>query len=115
MLLSESKILTHCNKIYFFELTKEVYKASNYITFLMRYAIHHNNIDYVNKFISILDKKYLTSWSLIALLRSISVCKNKITEWECLLNFSVGKVIEENLDPKKELYGLISEKNIDTI
>lgn len=105
-LLSESKMLTHCNEIYFFELTKEAYKASTYTTFIMRYAIHHNNIEYINKFIGILDKKHLTSWSLIALLRSISICKNEITEWEHLLDFSTGKVIEEGLDPRKELYGL---------
>lgn len=106
MLLSESEIINHCNKIYFFELTKDVHKVSAYTTFIMRYAIHRNNVEYINKFIENLDKKYLTSWSLIALLRSISICKSEITEWEYLFDLSMQKVISEGLNPRQELYGL---------
>ena len=105
-LLSECEITTHCNNIYFFEFTKDVYKVSAYTTFIMRYAVHHNNVEYINKFIEALDKTYLTSWSLIALLRSTSICKNDITEWEHLFDFSAQKIMNEGLNPRKELYGL---------
>lgn len=105
-LLSENEIINHCNNIYFFELTKDVYKVSAYTTFIMRYAAYHKNVEYINRFIEVLDKTYLTSWSLIALLRSISTCKSDVTEWEHLLEFSTQKIRDEGLDPRKELYGL---------
>ena len=72
----------------------------------MRHAVYHNNIEYINRFVGILDKKQLTSWSLIALLRSISTCKSDIYEWTDLLKFSTQKVASEGLNPKIELYGL---------
>lgn len=105
-LLSENEIVNHLSRIYLFELQKEVYKTSAYTTFIMRCAIQHNDIEYINKFIGLLDKNHLTSWSLIALLRSISVCKNDVGEWSNLLDFSNKKIVSEGLNPKVELYGL---------
>lgn len=105
-LLSENEIVNHLSQIYLFELQKEVHKASAYTTLIMRCAIQHNDIEYINKFIGSLDKNLLTSWSLIALLRSISVCKNDVGEWSNLLDFSNKKVVSEGLNPKVELYGL---------
>lgn len=105
-LLSENEMINHLNNIYLFELRKEVYKASAYTTLIMRHAVYHNNIEYINRFVGILDKKQLTSWSLIALLRSISTCKSDIYEWTDLLKFSTQKVASEGLNPKIELYGL---------
>ncbi|HHT7700751.1 hypothetical protein ACFGW3_05935 [Pasteurella multocida] len=105
-LLSEREMVSHFNKIYFFEVIKDEYKASAYTTLIMRHALHHNKIEYVNKFIKSLDKEQLTSWSLIALLRSVSICKNDISEWAVLLDFSTRKIINEGLDPIRELYGL---------
>lgn len=105
-LLSENEMINHLSQIYLFESRKEVYKASAYTTLIMRCAIHNNNVKYINKFIGLLDKKHLTSWSLIALLRSVSVCKNDVNEWADLLSFSNKKVVDEGLDPKIELYGL---------
>ncbi|EBY7415717.1 hypothetical protein D6J61_25900, partial [Salmonella enterica subsp. enterica serovar Alachua] len=55
---------------------------------------------------SSLDRSSLSSWSLIALLRSTNVYKNDISLWKDIYLFTRNVVSEEGLNPKREMYGL---------
>ena len=62
--------------------------------------------DVVNKIISNIEYDKLSSWSLMALLRMSYHVKYKIDNWNSLLFFTKQYLEDNNLDSKKELYGL---------
>ena len=51
-----------------------------------------------------IEYRMLSSWSLIALLRSTYCFKSKIPDWESLYNYTKDYFEESGLDTKKELY-----------
>lgn len=96
----------HINKLYILEILDKGRDASVYSVVLMHYAIRYSEIDHINEFFRLLDGHLLTSWSLIALLRSTSKYKAKIEAWKDLYYFTYSKVQDEGLNPERELYGL---------
>ncbi|MEF0434051.1 hypothetical protein PX095_03815, partial [Acinetobacter baumannii] len=67
---------------------------------------------FLNNFFQELNKSSLTSWSLIALLRSTNVYKNQISLWKEMYLYTQNVVINEGLNPKREMYGLDRGLNI---
>lgn len=96
----------HFFAIYNLEMTNRGREASAYMTVLMHHAVHSEDKKFLNYFFSSIDKNNLTSWSLIALLRSTSVYKNQIPLWKDLYLYTKDIVSKEGLNPKREMYGL---------
>ena len=96
----------HFFAIYNLEMTNRGREASAYMTVLMHHAVHSEDKKFLNYFFSSIDKNNLTSWSLIALLRSTSVYKNQIHLWKDLYLYTRDIVSKEGLNPKREMYGL---------
>ena len=96
----------HYFEIYKLEATNRGREASAYMTVLMHNAVHQEDLKFLNHFFSSLNKNSLTSWSLIALLRSTNVYKNDISLWKDLYLFTRDVVSKEGLNPKREMYGL---------
>ena len=95
------------NKIYKLEAEKESKEACIYIAS----QLHFLNRDISGTHIVIhlfknIEYRMLSSWSLIALLRSTYCFKSKIPDWESLYNYTKDYFEESGLDTKKELYGL---------
>ena len=95
------------NKIYKLEAEKESKEACIYIAS----QLHFLNRDISGTHIVIhlfknIEYRMLSSWSLIALLRSTYCFKSKIPDWESLFNYTKDYFEESGLDTKKELYGL---------
>jgi len=96
----------HFFAIYNLEVTDRGREASAYMTVLMHHAVHSEDKKFLNYFFSTIDKNNLTSWSLIALLRSTSVYKNQIHLWKDIYLYTRDIVSKEGLNPKREMYGL---------
>jgi hypothetical protein len=92
--------------IYFLEINNEGRKANTYSTFLMHYAVRHESTESIDNFLKDLDYKYLTSWSLIAFLRTTYSYRFRLTYWKKLYELTHKQILEENLDPRIELMGL---------
>ncbi len=96
----------HYLEIYKLESTNQGKSASAYTTVLMHHAVRFGDLRFLNIFFEKLNKSQLTSWSLIALLRSTSVYKQDILLWKEFYLFTRELVEKEGLNPKRELYGL---------
>ncbi|MDA3439638.1 hypothetical protein [Acinetobacter bereziniae] len=96
----------HINKLYSLEQLDKGHQASIYSTVLMHYAIRCESTHDISIFFEYLNISLLTSWSLIALLRSTNAYKNDIKFWRDLYLLTYSKVESEGLNPKQELYGL---------
>lgn len=96
----------HFFAIYNLEMTNRGREASAYMTVLIHHAVYSEDKKFLEYFFSSIDKKNLTSWSLIALLRSTSVYKNQISLWKDLYLYTKDVVAKEGLNPKREMYGL---------
>ena len=93
-------------EVYKLESTNQGRSASAYITVLMHYAVRSGDVKFLNTFFEKLNKTQLTSWSLIALLRSTSVYKQDVVLWKDFYVFTRELVEKSGLNPKRELYGL---------
>lgn len=96
----------HYFEIYSLEMTNRGREASAYMTVLMHHAVHSEDKKFLTYFFSSINKHNLTSWSLIALLRSTSIYKNQIPLWKELYLYTKDVVSKEGLNPKREMYGL---------
>lgn len=96
----------HIYNIYMFEKNHEGIKASTYTSILMHVAIRNEPLEHIDAFFYTIDENYLTSWSLIALLRTTYTYRRHMTHWKKLYVFTYDKVEEEGLNPRQELYGL---------
>lgn len=96
----------HYFEIYKLEATNRGKEASAYMTVLMHHAVHYEDLKFLNHFFSSLNTSSLTSWSLIALLRSTNVYKNDISSWKDIYLFTRNVVSQEGFNPKREMYGL---------
>lgn len=96
----------HMYKIYLFEKRNEGKKACTYASILMHFAVRYESVDTIDTFFESLDKKALTSWSLMALLRTTYSYRRRISQWEKLYKLTYEQVEQEGLNPKRELYGL---------
>ena len=90
----------HYVEVYKLESTNQGRSASAYMTVLMHYAVRSGDVKFLNTFFEKLNRTQLTSWSLIALLRSTSVYKQDIVLWKDFYVFT------RELVEKRELYGL---------
>ncbi|EPK4349309.1 hypothetical protein JRA37_003648, partial [Acinetobacter baumannii] len=102
----------HYFEIYKLEATNRGREASAYMTVLMHQAVQVEDLKFLNNFFQELNKSSLTSWSLIALLRSTNVYKNQISLWKEMYLYTQNVVINEGLNPKREMYGLDRGLNI---
>lgn len=102
----------HYFEIYKLEATNRGREASAYMTVLMHHAVQVEDLKFLNNFFHELNKSSLTSWSLIALLRSTNVYKNQISLWKEIYLYTQKVVINEGLNPKREMYGLDRGLNI---
>jgi hypothetical protein len=91
--------------VYSLESKKEPRKACIYIVEEFHKFFQKDTI-VVNKIISNIEYDKLSSWSLMALLRMSYHVKYKIDNWNSLLFFTKQYLEDNNLDSKKELYGL---------
>ena len=96
----------HYVEVYKLESTNQGRSASAYMTVLMHYAVRSGDVKFLNTFFEKLNRTQLTSWSLIALLRSTSVYKQNIVLWKDFYVFTRELVEKSGLNPKRELYGL---------
>jgi len=96
----------HYVEVYKLESTNQGRSASAYMTVLMHYAVRSGDVKFLNTFFEKLNRTQLTSWSLIALLRSTSVYKQDIVLWKDFYVFTRELVEKSGLNPKRELYGL---------
>lgn len=96
----------HYVEVYKLESTNQGKSASAYMTVLMHYAVRSGDVKFLNTFFEKLNKTQLTSWSLIALLRSTSIYKQEIVLWKDFYMFTRELVENSGLNPKRELYGL---------
>lgn len=96
----------HYVEVYKLESTNQGRSASAYMTVLMHYAVRSGDVKFLNTFFEKLNRTQLTSWSLIALLRSTSVYKQEIVLWKDFYVFTRELVEKSGLNPKRELYGL---------
>lgn len=96
----------HYLEVYKLESTNQGKSASAYMTVLMHYAVRSGDVKFLNTFFEKLNKTQLTSWSLIALLRSTSIYKQEIVLWKDFYMFTRELVENSGLNPKRELYGL---------
>ena len=96
----------HYVEVYKLESTNQGRSASAYMTVLMHYAVRSGDVKFLNTFFEKLTRTQLTSWSLIALLRSTSVYKQDIVLWKDFYVFTRELVEKSGLNPKRELYGL---------
>lgn len=96
----------HYVEVYKLESTNQGRSASAYMTVLMHYAVRSGDVKFLNNFFEKLNRTQLTSWSLIALLRSTSVYKQDIVLWKDFYVFTRELVEKSGLNPKRELYGL---------
>ena len=96
----------HYVDVYKLESTNQGRSASAYMTVLMHYAVRSGDVKFLNTFFEKLNRTQLTSWSLIALLRSTSVYKQDIVLWKDFYVFTRELVEKSGLNPKRELYGL---------
>ena len=96
----------HYVEVYKLESTNQGRSASAYMTVLMHYAVRSGDVKFLNTFFEKLNRTQLTSWSLIALLRSTSVYKQDIVLWKDFYIFTRELVEKSGLNPKRELYGL---------
>lgn len=96
----------HYVEVYKLESTNQGRSASAYMTVLMHYAVRSGDVKFLNTFCEKLNRTQLTSWSLIALLRSTSVYKQDIVLWKDFYVFTRELVEKSGLNPKRELYGL---------
>ena len=96
----------HYVEVYKLESTNQGRSASAYMTVLMHYAVRSGDVKFLNTFFEKLNRTQLTSWSLIALLRSTSVYKQDIVLWKDFYVFTRDLVEKSGLNPKRELYGL---------
>ena len=88
------------------DTTNQGRSASAYMTVLMHYAVRSGDVKFLNTFFEKLNRTQLTSWSLIALLRSTSVYKQDIVLWKDFYVFTRELVEKSGLNPNRELYGL---------
>lgn len=96
----------HMYKIYLFEKRNEGRKACTYASILMHFAVRYESVDTIDIFLASLDKNAMTSWSLMALLRTTYSYRRRISQWNKLYKVTYDQIEEEGLNPKRELYGL---------
>lgn len=96
----------HMYKIYLFEKRNEGRKACTYASILMHFAVRYESVDTIDTFLASLDKNAMTSWSLMALLRTTYSYRRRISQWDKLYKVTYDQIEEEGLSPKRELYGL---------
>jgi len=96
----------HTLQIYTLEKNNLNKEASTYITALMHFSVYDNDVNFLDNFFKVINKKELSSWSLIALLRSTSVYKKNIGLWKEFYLHTRQVLIDENLNPDQEMYGL---------
>ena len=95
------------SKIYRLEVEKESREACIYIVS----QFHLLNRDpkgfkIIQAIFNTVEYRMLSSWSLIALLRTTYYCKQKIDTWQSLYDFTRDYFEVSGLDTKKELHGL---------
>ena len=113
VLIMDNKLLaSHTFEIYKLESANKGKEVSAYVTTLVHYAIENEDILFLNKLFNVLDKSKLTSWSLIALLRTTSVYKKDILLWKDFYLFTKQIVSEEGLNVKQHLHGLDKGLNL---
>lgn len=95
----------HIFNIYMLE-KQEGRKACIYVTILTHFAMKNAHIDSINYLIESLDESAVTSWSLMALLRTTYSSRLRINKWDRLYKVTYDHVLEEGLDPVRELHGL---------
>lgn len=94
-------------KIYLFETEGKSREACIFIVeTLFEYKYSENPELILNSFFSLLDFNLLSSWSLIGLLRSTFIFRNKIKVWRDLYDFTYKYLLDNNLNAERELYGL---------
>lgn len=95
------------SKIYKLESEKESKEACIYIVSQFHFLNRDiSGTPIVKELFKTIDYRMLSSWSLIALLRSTYCFKSKIPSWLSLYNYTKEYFDKEGLDTKKELYGL---------
>lgn len=80
-------------------------KASDFAVFVTDYMIHHNHIDELDKFLSILDADLLGEWSITAILTSTFEAKNYLREWDHFYYDSFNKLKKDDLPVEEILWG----------
>lgn len=95
------------SKIYKLESEKESKEACIYIVSQFHFLNRDiSGTPIVKQLFETIDYRMLSSWSLIALLRSTYCFKSKIPNWISLYDFTKNYLEENGLETKKELYGL---------
>lgn len=94
------------NKIYELELENRNEDVSDYTTVLMHSWMRNKDIDSIDFFIKNLDKKSVTRWSLIALLRTTCVYKHEIESWKDLFLYTRKYLNDNGHNAKRLLMGL---------
>lgn len=105
----ESRSLLRNNnmyEIYVFEKNNEGKKACTYASMLMHFAVRYESVDTIDTFFESLDKTAMTSWSLMALLRTTYSYRSRLSQWERLYEATYDQVVREGLNPRRELHGL---------
>lgn len=96
----------HMYKIYIFEKRNEGRKACTYASMLMHFAVRYESVDTIDTFFESLDKTAMTSWSLMALLRTTYSYRRRISQWDKMYRVTYDQIKHEGLNPKRELHGL---------
>ena len=95
------------SKIYKLESEKESKEACIYIVSQFHFLNRDiSGTPIVKQLFETIDYRMLSSWSLIALLRSTYCFKSKIPNWISLYDFTKNYLEENGFETKKELYGL---------
>lgn len=97
---------TDMYQIYVFEKNNEGKKACTYASMLMHFAVRYESVDTIDTFFKSLDKTAMTSWSLMAFLRTTYSYRRRLSQWENLYEVTYDQVVKEGLNPKRELHGL---------
>lgn len=98
--------LQHYNRIYELEAENRNEDVSGYTTVLMHSWMRIKDIDSIDFFIKNLDKKLVTRWSLIALLRTTCVYKYEIESWKDLFLYTRKYLNDNGHNAKRLLMGL---------
>lgn len=94
-------------KIYLFETEGKSREACIFIVeTLFEYKRLDNPELILNSFFDEINFRLLSSWSLIGLLRSTFMFRNKIEAWRDLYDFTYNYLSDNNLNAERELYGL---------
>lgn len=98
--------LPYYNKIYELEAENRNEDVSGYTTILMHTWMRSKDIDSIDFFIKNLDKKLVSRWSLIALLRTTCVYKHEIESWKDLFLYTRKYLNDNGHNAKRLLMGL---------